>query len=328
MSNETPISPIVPPSTGSEATPTPAPTETFTPANMNSSANLTETKPLAASYVGDVAPKDLPKLAGETVIPDEVGSAEWTKSLPEDLRGEKMFANFKSVEDLARSFASAQRMMGKEKIPVPDPKTASDEDYRNVYKKLGLPEDAKDFKMDISPDAGLDPDFLKKIAPEAHKLGILPKQLEKLLGWYGGEAKAIMEARSKEHADAHQQSHVELKNEWGKAYDKNLLAAQLALKDAATPEDVKYMEEKNMLTDTRLIKIFSKFGNMLKEGELKGGNNGGANILAPAQAQAEAHRIMGDANHPYNKAEHANHAMAVKEVGRLMEMAHPEENKS
>lgn len=286
-------------------------------------------KPLAESYVEKVAPKDLPKIKDVPVIPDEVGSSKWRESLPEDLKNNKTLERFKTVEDLARSLVNAQQLLGKEsaKVLVPDPKVATDADYREVFKKLGLPEDPKEYKVELPSDAGLDPAFLEKIKVEAHKMGVLPKQLEKLLGWYSGESKEAFKAQHMQAQQAHQASHKELQAEWGKAYDKNVLAAQLAVKDVATPEQIKYLADRGLTTDTTLIRIFSKLGNMLKEGELKGSNRGGHDSLTPADAQAQAHRIMGDANHPYNKADHVNHAMAVKEVERLMAMAHPEPEK-
>jgi hypothetical protein len=309
-----------------DQTPTPIVNSQTPPA---SSGNTTA----AASFAPTNTPPPAaitPPLNGAPTVDSNAtppATASWRDSLPEELKAEKSIANYKSIEDLARGFVSAQKMIGHDKIVVPDLKTASDEDMQNVYKKLGLPEDVKEYKLDLAPDSGLDTDFLEKIKGEAHKIGILPKQLEKILGWYSGESKEVMKAHfAKTQAD-HEKSHNDLRTEWGKAYDKNVLAAQLAVKDGASPEEIKYLESKGLTTDATLVRIFSKLGNMLKEGELKGDGSGGMNMLPPAAAQAEANKIMGDANHPYNKAGHVNHKMAVDEVARLMSMAYPEQPK-
>lgn len=316
MSEQTPTPTMTPPeSTGS--TPPPAQTNGAT-------ALIPSLTPPVMPPVGTMTPP-APK-----AVPDEIVSEptqEWIKALPDDLKAEKMFANFKNVEDLARSFVNAQKLIGRDKIPVPDPKVATEADYQAVFKKLGLPEDAKDYKMEIAQDAGLDPGFLDKIKVEAHRLGVLPKQLEKLLGWYSGESKEVMKEHTAKMQADHVAAHRALSQEWGKAYDKNLMAAQITLKDGATPEEIKYLEEQGLTTNATLIRIFSKLGNKFKEGELKGGTNNFGSVLPPATAKAEANRIMGDASHPYNQSGHVNHKQAVEQVQALMDQAYPEEPK-
>lgn len=254
---------------------------------------------------------------------------KWYDSLPDDLKMEKSLQNFKSLEDATRAFVSAQKMVGKDKITVPDVKTATPEELQAVYKKLGLPEDVKDFAVELGTDHGLDEGFLSKVKEQAHKTGILPKQLESILKWYSGESKNIMAEITKAQQTEHLKAHANLKNEWGNAFDQNLTAAKLALQDGATPEEMKYLADMKLTENPVLIRIFSKLGNVLKEGQLKHSGQGGFgnSHVAPQQALAEAQKIMGDFSHPYNNPNHAGHKAAQLEVEKLMKDAYPEPKK-
>lgn len=273
------------------------------------------------SVLGEIKPP----VGGKDGASSGDGEKKWYEVLPEDLRAEKSLHNFKTLEDATRAFVSAQKLIGRDKIVVPDPKTASAEDYQAVFKKLGLPESPKDYAVKLEEDSGLDPAFIEKVKDTAHKAGVLPKQLEAVLQWYSKENKAAMAAHQEQQRAAHLEEHQKLRREWGEAFDSKLQAARLALKDGATPEDMKYLESKGLLTDARLIRIFAKLGDVLHEGTLKGGNgSAAAGVLTPDVAQAEATRIMTDMNHPYNNPTHSGHRQAQLEVERLMRMAYPE----
>jgi len=73
----------------------------------------------------------------------------WKDSLPDDLKGEKALESIQDIPGLVKSYVHAQKMIGSDKIPVPN-KYATDEDWQAVYSKLGRPEspDAYEFKFD------------------------------------------------------------------------------------------------------------------------------------------------------------------------------------
>ena len=67
-------------------------------------------------------------------------------SLPEDLRVEPSLRNFTDPASLAKSYVHAQRMIGADKIPLPG-KTATDEDWANVWSKLGRPQAPSEYQL-------------------------------------------------------------------------------------------------------------------------------------------------------------------------------------
>src|SRR5690554_6452317 len=95
--------------------------------------------------------------------------------LPESFRADAVFSRFKDMESLLASYKSAQSMVGMDKIPIPG-KHATDDDWKQVFGRLGLPESVDKYEMKL-PE-GVDADFVKAFKETAHKAGVLPKQAQ------------------------------------------------------------------------------------------------------------------------------------------------------
>ena len=54
--------------------------------------------------------------------------------IPEGFKEEKALDNFNNMEDFVKSYLHAQKLVGADKIPVPN-KHATDEDWNEVFKK-------------------------------------------------------------------------------------------------------------------------------------------------------------------------------------------------
>ena len=65
----------------------------------------------------------------------------FVSSLPEDLQGEASLQSFQDVGQLAKSYVHSQRMIGQDKIAIQG-KNATEEDWKQVYQKLVVPESA------------------------------------------------------------------------------------------------------------------------------------------------------------------------------------------
>jgi len=102
-------------------------------------------------------------LTPETVITD------WKANLSDEIRADKSLENIKDIEGLAKSYVHAQKLVGSDKIPVPN-KFATDKDWDAVYEKLGRPADAAGYKYDLPEDQKIDEASLKNFSDQAHKL--------------------------------------------------------------------------------------------------------------------------------------------------------------
>ena len=88
--------------------------------------------------------------------------------IPDEYRAEKSLENFKDMGDFVKSYLSAQKIVGADKIPVPN-KFATDEDWNKVYEKLGRPKSADEYKFNLPEDKTVDEAALKGFADQAHK---------------------------------------------------------------------------------------------------------------------------------------------------------------
>ena len=102
--------------------------------------------------------------------------------IPENFREEKALDNFNNMEDFVKSYLHAQKLVGADKIPVPN-KHATEEDWNEVFKKLGAPNSPNDYKYDFK-DQEMDSEAVQEFNKTAHRLGLLPKQAEGLIKFY------------------------------------------------------------------------------------------------------------------------------------------------
>ena len=115
----------------------------------------------------------------ETEQPKEVNFKDL---IPENFKEEKSLENFNNMEDFVKSYLHAQKLVGADKIPVPN-KHATDEDWNEVFKKLGAPNSPEDYKYNFK-DEEVDQSTVQEFNKAAHRLGLLPKQAEGLIKFY------------------------------------------------------------------------------------------------------------------------------------------------
>lgn len=238
----------------------------------------------------------------------------WKEALPEDIRQDPSLGAIKDIQNLAKSYVNAQKMVGKEKIVIPD-QHATAEDWKGVFKKLGLPESVD--KYNVKAD-GFQKEFIDEFKQAAYGMNLMPKQAEDLLGFYKGFSEKSLTAQ----AEAQKAQSLEeingLKKEWGNAFDKNLLIAKGALEQFADPETKQYIETSGLGNDVRLIKLLASIGNKMGDDQFVGEAKKQMGTT-PAEAQKRVNDVLGDKNHPYWNKSHPSHKDAVNEVFKLHE---------
>lgn len=265
-----------------------------------------------------------PGNAGTGTPPTQSAPQDWRMALPQELQEDVSLRKFSDISALAAGYINAQKLIGADKIAIPG-KQASDEDWINVYKKLGLPEDIKDYGLQFKEGATLDENFVSAFKDIAHKAGILPKQAQALADWFS-EANLQAETNYVEEIKVKQTEALNnLKQEWGKAYDAKLARAQNVLKTVGDKELIQYLDDSGLGNDTRLIKLLAGIGEkFMKEDTIIPGQSGTGGSLSPVEAKKRANDIMADFKHPYHLKDHPNHKQAVQEVQNLFQMIYSE----
>ena len=224
------------------------------------------------------------------------GEEKWYSSLSEEYRNHPSIQKFTDVNGMAKSYLSLESMMGQEKIPVP--KNADDANAWALYNKaFGVPEtsDAYDFKVEGFEDVDLS--GYKDIF---HKHHLSNDVANDLIGQHLQAFVEYEQQRADEIQKQMDEASQSLKKEWGYKYEENLKTAHNFLqKMSDNKEDFDYFNEK-IGNDAKFIKLLTKLGNSISEGELGGfeGQVGGF-TKTPAEAKAEFDRIMNDPNDAY-----------------------------
>ena len=254
----------------------------------------------------------------EATLVSENQETNFKDLIPEGFKEEKALDNFNNMEDFVKSYLHAQKLVGADKIPVPN-KHATEEDWNEVFKKLGAPESPEDYKYDLK-DQELDSQQVSEFNKAAHKLGLLPKQAEGLIKFYnemnGNNAASQEEAA----AQAQLQTETELKKEYGPQFAKRLDQAKKLAVNSLGSEFLEntYLKDGSRLGDNiKVIKAFSELADKLSEDEIIKGD--GSDYMTAKDIEKEINELTQEGSAYWIKT-HPNHNKAVQEVLKLREM--------
>ena len=151
--------------------------------------------------------------------------ARFIDSLAEDVRNEPSLQNIQDLDQLAKGYVHAQRMVGADKIALPN-KHATEDDWNQFYGKLGRPDSPEAYEINYQPPVeGYEATNLPGFQDAAFRAGLNSDQAQLLLDWYSElETDAIQtnDAASETHRLTAEQ---DLRQEYGLAYDKKLSEA-------------------------------------------------------------------------------------------------------
>ena len=251
----------------------------------------------------------------ETEQPKEVNFKDL---IPENFREEKALDNFNNMEDFVKSYLHAQKLVGADKIPVPN-KHATEEDWNEVFKRLGAPSDPNDYKYDFK-DQEMDQGQVQEFNKTAHRLGLLPKQAEGLIKFYN--EMNVNNAASQEEAAAQAQMNVEaeLKKEFGPQFNKRLDQAKRLAVNSLGQDFLEntYLKDGSRLGDNlNVIKAFSDLADKLSEDPIIQGD--GTSYMTAKDIEKEITELTQEGSAYWDK-NHINHQKAVDEVLKLREM--------
>ncbi len=244
--------------------------------------------------------------------------------IPEDIREHPSFGPIKDVENLARSYVNAQRLIGSEKVPLPTNPT--DEDLDNIYGRLGRPEAPDGYQIQADGNV-ITEDIATQYADIAHKLRLTPQQAEGVLEYYRSTVSNSAEQMQQIAAEQAESTEAELRREWGKTYDQKINAASGAAKEFAGDEILNMQLSDGTLVGNHpaFIKAFAAMADFKTTvtSEDTIGEAAGNFSLTPKQAQAEIDSILSDKSHAYWDSKNVTaRQSAVQRVQELMGMIH------
>ena len=251
----------------------------------------------------------------ETEQPKEINFRDL---IPENFREEKALDNFNNMEDFVKSYLHAQKLVGADKIPVPN-KHATEEDWNEVFKRLGAPSSPDDYKYNFK-DQEMDSGQVQEFNKTAHKLGLLPKQAEGLIKFYNEMNGNIAANQEEAAAQAQLNVETELRKEFGPQFNKRLDQAKRLAVNSLGQDFLEntYLKDGSRLGDNlQVIKAFSDLADKLSEDPIIQGD--GSSYMTAKDIEKEITELTQEGSAYWDKT-HINHQKSVDEVLKLREM--------
>jgi len=247
----------------------------------------------------------------------ETPAVDFQSLIPEEYKEEKSLQNFSKMDDFVKSYLHSQKMVGLDKIPVPN-KHATEEDWKEVYKKLGSPEAADGYKYSLPEDHAIPEDTLKSFSEEAVKLGLLPNQADGIMKYYNEVINQGMNEQNIQAEEARTKAEQELRNEYGSTYDNKITGAKNLATATLGSEFLNstILQDGSKLGDNpQIVKAFAQLSEKLSEDDIVKGDTTSYLTTNEITKQIASLQQQGSA---YWDKKHPAHATAVEEVAALI----------
>lgn len=252
--------------------------------------------------------------ATQAVIAD---TTDWRSSLPEDIRGSKVFDSVQDVNSLAKQFIDAQSHIGNSiRIPGEDAgqeavdafhqklmnktdlmvKPTTAEDYSKVFESMGKPADGAGYTIPEGTEGSFD--HLREISLNAN---LTNKQFESLVQSVAGLDASALESTQAAQAE----SRGKVATEWGAAFDQNSNQAIALLEATGAPKEIIDLAKGGNI-DGDSLRWFHALSQKISGGTTPNAvsDNGHTQVMTPSEASAQLDEIMSNTEGPYWNENH------------------------
>ena len=277
----------------------------------------TETSTETTATPSDVAKSDTPVSPTTETQP---AAKTWKEAISEEFRNDPNIEKFTEIDALAKSYINATQMIGKDKVAVPN-KNSTDDQWNEVYDKLGRPESADKYSLNAKSEVvPIDDNAIKQFAENAHQLGLNNKQAQGILEFYKNNMEGMAHQAKVDTETAQAQSTQELRQEWGREFDTNIKKAGALAKANMNPEilDMQLKDGMRLGDHPEIIKGFAKIAGMMSEDKIVSTES--ENVSSNTDVETEISDIMNNKDGPYWNRSHPDHDKVVQQVYTLREM--------
>ena len=243
----------------------------------------------------------------------------WRAQLSDELREHTTLEPIQSVENLAKAYVNASSMIGRDKVALPG-QYASDDDWNQVYDKLGRPETGDQYELETGE--GADANLMGWFKNTAHDIGLNNAQAQKLMTAYNEMAGQQVEAEGPNLELMRDEVSAELRKEYGNAFDDRLGVANSVITEFGNGEitEIQLADGRSLGDHPEFIKAMVNVGQFIRdkvsEDEFLGERTN--NSMTPDEAQSQLRDIEAP-NGPLWDRTHPQHDYFVEERGRLYE---------
>ena len=263
---------------------------------------------------------DTPKQETQIEQPVPTVAKSWKEAISEEFREDPNIAKFTELDALAKSYINATRMIGQDKVAIPN-ENSTDDQWQEVYGKLGRPESPDKYQLEANSDVvPLDEGAIKSFAENAHQLGLNNKQAQGILEFYKNSMEGSAQQARIDTETAQANAEAELRKEWGSNYENNIKKAGSVAKANMNAEilDLQLQDGTRLGDHPEVIKGFANIANLLSEDKLVGTES--ENVDKGTDYEAEISKIVNDRDGPYWNKAHPDHDKVVQQVFTLRTM--------
>jgi hypothetical protein len=247
-------------------------------------------------------------------------TSSWKDSISEEYRADPSIEKFTEIDALAKSYINATKMIGQDKIIIPT-KNSTQEAWDEAYAKLGRPESADKYALDVKSDVvPFDETAIKSFAEQSHKLGLNNKQAQGILEFYKNNMEGSLQQAKIDTETAQSQAEQQLRQEWGRDFEGKVKQAGALAKANINPEvlDMTLSNGTRLGDHPEIIKGFAKIAGMMSEDKIVSTESENVNTVADIETEISA--ITNDTDGPYWNKQHPDHDKVVQQVYTLREM--------
>ena len=263
---------------------------------------------------------DTPKQETQIEQPVPTVAKSWKEAISEEFREDPNIAKFTELDALAKSYINATRMIGQDKVAIPN-ENSTDDQWNEVYGKLGRPESPDKYKLEANSDVvPLDEGAIKQFAENAHQLGLNNKQAQGILEFYKNSMEGSAQQARIDTETAQANAEAELRKEWGSNYENNIKKAGSVAKANMNAEilDLQLQDGTRLGDHPEVIKGFANIANLLSEDKLIGTES--ESVDKGTDYEAEISKLVNDRDGPYWNKAHPDHDKVVQQVFTLRTM--------
>lgn len=258
---------------------------------------------------------------------DSSNASNWRMKISDaTLREHPSLASIQDLDGLVKSYVNAQKLIGAEKVALPNEKW-TDAEWNEFFNKMGRPKTAEGYQFTrpqmpegIDYDEAMHEHFFN----EMHTAGLSQRQAEKLYNTFNEYQLKQFEKHQMDHERQCEAAIENLKKEWNRFFDTKLNHARLAVKTFGGPTLQNKLDTTGLGNDPDIIKAFAEMGAILAEDTTHGAAR--TSFTAnPESAKAEINNLNLDSD--FMKAltdrNHMGHAAALEKWKQLHTLAYP-----
>jgi len=261
----------------------------------------------------------------ETKTKDNTGQE--VNLFDDDTRGDQLTKSFKGLPDLVKSHRAAQKLVGRNKIVIPGD-DAPDEEWDNVFKALGMPEKAEDYKLTYAetvPQELQNKENLAWYHQTARKYRLLPWQAAGIFKDWNDVQSGLHKKVLDDFNVSLETGMSKLKDKLGATFNEKMDACDTII-NAVTDgieegDDIRERLENDVRRDPRVAQVFIRLGEMISEDRMGLIIKQSSFGIKPSEALAQIEEIKQDP--AYLKEDDPKHKGLVERMTTLMRIAYP-----